>query len=177
MLRVAVVGDGDTADQLHHEVGPAGIAGAGVEHLRDGLVHHDRERLPLHVEPGDDLGGLEAGAENLERHAAVDGDALLGLVDHAHAAFPQDLENAVGTDGFGMACDDHRGLEGRVVKVVWGDTGSGGRKNCHTPRAPSTTPNHPIHHEGTKGSEDSVSRRGSPFRLLLAENRGRTLCG
>jgi hypothetical protein len=30
----------------------------GVEHLRDARVVHDRERLALHVEPGDDEIGV-----------------------------------------------------------------------------------------------------------------------
>ena len=97
LVGVAVVGDRDAADQLHHEVGAAGVGRAGVEHLGDGLVHHHRQRLPLGLEAGHDLGELEAGPEDLQRHPAVDRRGLLGLVDHAHAALAEP-EDPVGAD-------------------------------------------------------------------------------
>src|SRR5215204_3260063 len=44
---VAVVGDGDALDQLHHEVRAAGVGGAGVQDLGDVGVVHQGQRLAL----------------------------------------------------------------------------------------------------------------------------------
>ena len=55
LVLVAVVGDRNAPHQFHHEVGPARFGGAGIEDPGDvGMVHH-RQRLPLGLEPGDDL--------------------------------------------------------------------------------------------------------------------------
>ena len=56
LVLVAVFGDRDAADQFHHEVRPAGVGGAGVEHSGDVRMVHHGQRLPLGLEPGDDLG-------------------------------------------------------------------------------------------------------------------------
>ena len=50
---VAVLGDRDALDQLHDEVRPAGVGRAGVEDLGDVGVVHQRQGLPLGLEPGD----------------------------------------------------------------------------------------------------------------------------
>ncbi len=52
---VAIAGDRHALDQLHDEVGPAGFGGAGVEHLGDVGVVHQRQGLPLGLEAGDHL--------------------------------------------------------------------------------------------------------------------------
>ena len=57
LVAVAVVGDRDALDQLHDEVGPAAVGRAGIEHPGDVGVVHQRQRLPLGLEPGDDLRG------------------------------------------------------------------------------------------------------------------------
>ena len=51
---VAVAGDRDALDQLHHEERAAVVGGAGVEHPGDVRVVHQRQRLPLGLEPGED---------------------------------------------------------------------------------------------------------------------------
>ena len=54
IVLIAVVRDGNAAHQFHHEIGPAGVGGAGVEDFGDvGVVHH-RQGLPLGFEAGDD---------------------------------------------------------------------------------------------------------------------------
>ena len=50
LVAVAVLGDRDAADQLHHEVGPAGFRRPAVENLGDVRVVHHRQRLPLGLE-------------------------------------------------------------------------------------------------------------------------------
>jgi hypothetical protein len=128
---VAVVGNRDAADQLHHEVGAARIRGAGVEDLGDVRVIHQREGLPLGLEPGDHLAGVHARLDDLQRDLAADGLGLLGHVHDAHAAFADHLQELVGADGraralahggrgdvgCGGGCEGRRGEEaaGRVV--------------------------------------------------------------
>ena len=51
---VAVVGERDALDQLHDEERPAAVGGAGVEDLGDVGVVHQRQGLPLGLEPGQD---------------------------------------------------------------------------------------------------------------------------
>ena len=46
---------GTPVDQLHDEVGPAGVGGAGVEDPGDVGVVHQRQGLALGLEAGDDL--------------------------------------------------------------------------------------------------------------------------
>jgi hypothetical protein len=82
---------GTPADQFHDEVGPASPWRAGVEHLGDVRMIHHRQRLALGLEAGDDLLGVHAQLDDLERDAADDGFGLLGHVDHAHAAFAQQM--------------------------------------------------------------------------------------
>ena len=98
LVAVAILGDRDALDQLHDEVGPAGVGGAGVEDLGDVGVVHQRQRLPLGLEAGDDLAGVHARLDDLERDLAADGLLLLGHVDDAHAAFADLLEQLVGAD-------------------------------------------------------------------------------
>ena len=84
--------------QLHHEVRTAGVGGAGVEDLRDvGMVHH-RQRLALLLEAGDDLPGVHAQLDDLERDAARHRLALLGEEDEAEAALADLLEQRVAAD-------------------------------------------------------------------------------
>ena len=72
MHRVAVVGDRHALDQLHDEVGAAGVGGAGVEHPGDVGVVHQRQGLALGLEPGDDLPGVHARLDDLQGDLAAD---------------------------------------------------------------------------------------------------------
>jgi hypothetical protein len=58
---------------------PASVGGPGVKHLGDVWMIHQCERLPLSLEPGDDLPAIHAEFDDL------DGDApfhWLALVSH-----------------------------------------------------------------------------------------------
>ena len=57
LVLVAVVGQRDAVDQLHHEIGPARVGRPRVEHLGDVGVVHQGQGLPLGLEAGDDLRG------------------------------------------------------------------------------------------------------------------------
>ena len=58
------------------------------------MVHH-RQRLPLGLEAGDDLLGVHAQLDDLERDAAAHGLRLFGDIHHTAAAFADSLEQLV----------------------------------------------------------------------------------
>ena len=70
IVLVAVLGDLDAAHQFHHEVRPARVGRAGVEHLGDVRMIHHRQRLPLGLEARDHLLGVHAELDNFQRNAA-----------------------------------------------------------------------------------------------------------
>ena len=72
LIVVAVLGDRHALDQLHDEVRPAGLGGAGVEDPGDVGVVHQGQGLPLGLEPGDDLARVHARLDDLQRHPAAD---------------------------------------------------------------------------------------------------------
>ena len=113
LVLVAVLGDRNPADQFHHEVRPAGLGRAGIEHLGDVRMVHQRQRLPLGLEAGDDLLGVHAQLDDLEGHAPPDRLALLGHPDHAEAAFAELLEKLVAAD------DRAEFFRKRLVKRRW----------------------------------------------------------
>ena len=61
------------------------------------MVHH-RQRLPLGLEAGDDLLGVHAELDDLERDAAAHRFLLFGHIDDAAAAFADLLEQFVAAD-------------------------------------------------------------------------------
>ncbi len=61
------------------------------------MVHH-RQRLPLRLEPGDDLLGVHAQLDHLEGHFAADRLLLFGDIDHPAAAFADLLQQLVTPD-------------------------------------------------------------------------------
>ena len=114
---IAVLGDRHAAHQLHHEVGPARFGRPGIEHLGDVRVIHQGQRLPLGLEAGDDLLGIHARLDDLERHLAPNRLRLLGHEDDAHAPFADLLQQLVGAD------DAYRGA--RRLKWSYGGTEAG----------------------------------------------------
>jgi hypothetical protein len=130
VLLVAEPGDGDALDQLHDEVRPAGFGRAGVEHAGNVLMVHQRQRLPLGLEAGDDLPAVHAGLDDLQGDLAADGLFLLGHVDDAHAALADLLEQLVRADAVAGAFRE-AGRIGRIDPparghIAGGTFGSGG---------------------------------------------------
>ena len=68
---------------------------AGVEHLGDVRVVHQRQRLPLRLEAGEHLLRVHARLDELERHQPLDRLGLLGHLDRAHAPFADLLDELV----------------------------------------------------------------------------------
>jgi hypothetical protein len=110
-VAVAVVGDGHAVHQLHHEVGPARVGGAGVQDAGNVLVVHQRQGLALGLEAGDDLAGVEARLDHLEGDLAPHRVLLFGHVHHAEAALADALEELVAADGGAGALDGSRDLD------------------------------------------------------------------
>ena len=88
---------------------------------------HQRQRLPLGLEPGDDLLGVHAQLDDLERHPAAHRLLLLGHVDHAAAALADLLQQLVAANpvaGLSHERVRHResngGLKKRAGLVVRG---------------------------------------------------------
>ncbi len=100
-VAVAVLGDRHALHVLHGEVGPAALGRPGVEHLGHARMVHHRQRLPLGLEAGHDLLGVHAVLDDLERDLASHRLGLLGEVDHAHAAFAETLQDAIGANSLG----------------------------------------------------------------------------
>ena len=98
VVLVAVLGDRDAADQLHDEVRAARVGRPGIKHPGDVRVVHQRQRLPLGLEPGNHLPRIHARLDDLERDAAADRRLLVGHVDDAHAPFADLLQQLVRTD-------------------------------------------------------------------------------
>ncbi len=55
LSRIAIVCDGCALHQFHGEVWPSVVRGPGIEHGGDVRMIHQRQRLPLRLEPRDDL--------------------------------------------------------------------------------------------------------------------------
>ena len=98
LVLIAVLGDGNAPDQLHHEIRSAGLGGAGVEDAGDVFVLHHRQRLPLGLEARDDLLGVHPQLDDLQRDAAADGMNLLGHEDDAEAALADLFQELVASD-------------------------------------------------------------------------------
>ena len=58
LVLIAVGGELDSAYQFHHEVGPARIGRPSIQHASNVRMIHQRQRLTLGLEPGDDTLGV-----------------------------------------------------------------------------------------------------------------------
>ncbi len=95
---VAESSDRDALDQLHHEVGPAGVGGAGVEDPGDVRVVHQGQGLALGAEPRQHLPRVHAGLDELECDGAPHRLGLLRHVDRAHTPLTDGLQELVRAD-------------------------------------------------------------------------------
>ncbi len=97
-VTVTVIGDRNPSDQLHDEVGPPRLCGATIDDPSDVRMIHQGQGVPLSVEPLDDLLGVHAGFDDLQRHLAANRLLLHGPVNHTHPAFTDLIVELVGTD-------------------------------------------------------------------------------
>ena len=98
VVLVTVVGDFDAAHQFHDEVGTARVRRAGLQDLGNIRMIHQRQRLALSFEAGDDLLGVHAQLDDLEGDHPPDRFLLLSHVHHATAALANLLKQFVMPD-------------------------------------------------------------------------------
>ena len=108
LLLDAVFGDGRAVDQLHHEVRPPRLGGPGVEDASDARVVHARQDGALRLEARHHLQVVRARLDELQRDLTLERLLLPGTEDDAEAAFPETLEQLVGTDAITRGGFDER---------------------------------------------------------------------
>ena len=92
----------DALDQLHHEERRPIVGCAGVEQPGDMRVVHQRDRLPLRLESGQDrLRLTPINPDQLDCHLALDRLGLVGHPHRPHAPLADQLPQLVpsGNDG------------------------------------------------------------------------------
>ena len=109
---VAVRRDRSSLDKLHHEERLIGLRGTAVEDACDVGVVHERERLPLGVEPSQHRARVHPDLDQLQRHLPLDRLGLLCAVDGAHATLAENVEEGVAA-GDDLARDRSTGAVGR----------------------------------------------------------------
>ena len=88
---VAVVGEGNTSHQLHHEVGSSIVGGPCIEDPGDAGMVHDREGLPLGLEASHHPVRVHSGLDDLDRHLPTHRLDLFTQEDDAETTFSQPL--------------------------------------------------------------------------------------
>ena len=100
------------------------------------MVHH-RQRLPLGLESGDDLLGVHAQLDDLERDSPPHRLGLLRDIDHAATAFAHALQNFVAANllanGFIRRIGDSSFIVATTAGLSFGDNSSGA--SCAASRA------------------------------------------
>ena len=74
---VAILGEGDALNQLHHEVGPTVFGGSRIMYLRDIRMVHQCQGLLLRFEAGNHLAGIHPRLDDFQRHLAAHWPLLL----------------------------------------------------------------------------------------------------
>ena len=103
--------------EFHDEIRAAVLGRARVVDTRDAGVIHDRQRLTLRLEARDELLRVHAQFQDLQRHASRNRRGLIRHVDDAHAAFAEDLQDAVWADVRWLVGRRSRGPRGRCRVV------------------------------------------------------------
>ena len=112
---------GDSGDVLHREIRAAFGRRSGLKDLGDSGMLHERERLALGLEAGNDFARVHARLDELDGDAAADGLFLFGQPDFTHAAFADHFEQMVRTnDGCGGSCQRVAEVFGGVAEKATG---------------------------------------------------------
>ena len=85
---------------------------ACIEHFGDVRVVHQRQRLPFGLEAGDDLFGVHAGLDDLQRHLPSHRSFLLGHENDTEAPLADLLAPLVRPDDRTNAFVDSRSFDG-----------------------------------------------------------------
>src|SRR5512140_1516863 len=73
LIRLAVLCNPNSADQLHHEKRATGSSCSTIEHAGNARMIHQRERLTFRLESGNDAPGVHAQLDHLDRNLAPNG--------------------------------------------------------------------------------------------------------
>ena len=111
---ITEVRDRHAPDQLHHEVRTSAGSRSAIEDLGDVRVDHQRERLPLGLEPRHDLARVHPELDDLQRDLATDRFLLLGHPHRAEATFPDLLEQLEASDDRTRSLLASRSVGGRI---------------------------------------------------------------
>ena len=112
---IAVLIDRGAGDEVHHEIGAAVGGGAAIQELGDIGVIEVGQNLALGIEAFERVVAEDAAADDLDGdHLAVQIVHAHRLVDGAHAAFGNELHDAVGA----QAGADTEAV-GRAAGSVW----------------------------------------------------------
>src|SRR4029077_14656915 len=91
-MSVAIIRDFHTLDQFHHEIRPPTSRCAGIEHVTNTLMIHQRKGLPLRLKPGDHALRVHSRLDNFQRDPPPNRCLLLRHVNHAASALTYLLE-------------------------------------------------------------------------------------
>src|SRR6266704_303871 len=94
-MSVAIIRDGLTFNQFHHEIRPPTSRCAGIEHVTNTLMIHQRQCLPLRFKPGDHVFRVHSRLDNFERNTSSDGCLLFSHVNHSASALTNLLQQLV----------------------------------------------------------------------------------
>ena len=143
-LLIAILRDRQPGHVLHHEVRLALRRRPGVEHLGDGGMIHDRQRLPLRLEALHDRLVVHPGLDQLQRDLPPHRRGLFGQPDLPHAAFAKladelktlrkdlsRLPSAPDRSDFGPASAPSSSAERRRLQEAGADTFVGQQKRLH----------------------------------------------
>jgi hypothetical protein len=89
---VTILGNRLSIHELHHEERLPRLSGAAVVDAGGTGMVHERERLPLGVEPGQDRTRIHADLDQLQGHHPVHRRRLVGEVDGTHPSLAEDFE-------------------------------------------------------------------------------------
>jgi hypothetical protein len=119
VVAVAILCDGNAANQLHDEVRTAGFRRSGVIHLSNSWMIHHGQGLPLRLEAGNHLASVHTQLDDLERHLPVDRLSLLGHVDDREAAFTDQFQELVTPNPRAGTLDDRGMVQSRADLGRW----------------------------------------------------------
>ena len=132
------------------------------------MIHHG-QRLPLSLKPRNHLPCIHSRFDDLERHLAPDRLVLLGQIDHAAAAFPDLLNQAVAADPPAILLR-HRGTDAEV-EVSVGNLQKIGHSSLHVEQFLDALPERRIRSARLRQIACTLGRRQEQY---LGENLGLT---
>ena len=105
-MPVAVLGNGQTIDVLHHKIGAPVLSGVGIMNTRYVWMIQQSQGLAFGLEAGHHAFGIHTRLNHLQGHTAFDRLLLFGQVHDPHATLAQDLEQLIPSDLVAVLFED-----------------------------------------------------------------------